>query len=125
MTREVRFPASPIAEDLEVGDDSDLPGLDQPLTIDDIDAILGSARGTVAQRRELLSRAREDLLQRAAMDETGEFADLAARVDDALAALGQAGEVVGPPGAIAHDASERAMQPDEILEREEAAREED
>jgi hypothetical protein len=119
MARDVRFPTTPVAEDFEVGDDSDSPGFDQPFSGDDIDALVSSGRGTVIERREMLQRARADLEQRRVMDESGDAAALVARIDDALATLAAPADGIGTPGAYAHDARDRAMQPDEILEREE------
>ncbi len=125
MAKDMRFPTMPLAEEYDVGDDSDLPGYDQPIAQDDIDAILSSARGTVEERRELLRRMRDDLQARQGMDESAEFGSLIEAIDGALATLDLPADGIGTPSAYAHEAGDRAMQPDEILERadEERARE--
>ena len=122
MAKDLRFPTMPLAEEYDVGDDSDLPGYDQPITQDDIDAILNSGRGTEEERRELLRRMRDDLVARQGMDESEEFGGLIDEIDGALATLGQPSDGLGTPGAFAHDAGDRAMQPDEIMERAEDER---
>jgi hypothetical protein len=38
MPRELNSFSSPLAEDFELGDDSDMSGLDEPVTSDDVDA---------------------------------------------------------------------------------------
>jgi hypothetical protein len=119
MAKDLRFPTMPMAEEFDVGDDSDLPGLDQPVTLDDIDAVLNSPGGSVEERRELLRRMLDDLQARQGMDEASEFGDLIDEVRGALATLEQTGDGIGTPGAFAFDPDERALAPDEILEREE------
>jgi hypothetical protein len=125
MAKDLRFPTMPLAEEYDVGDDSDLPGYDQPITQDDIDAVLNSARGTVEERRQLLRRMLDDLQARQGMDESAEFSDLIGEIDRALATLDMPSDGVGTPGAYAHDAADRDLQPDEILERAEDERAED
>lgn len=124
MAKDLRFPTMPLAEEFDV-DDSDLPGLDQPYTLDDIDAILNSPEGSVDDRREILRRMAGDLQARRGMDEASEFGDLIDRIRGALASLEQPGDGIGLPGAFAYDPGDRALAPDEILERaeEEEARE--
>jgi hypothetical protein len=126
MAKDLRFPSMPFAEEYDVGDDSDLPGYDQPITQDDIDAVVNSSRGTVKERRELLLRMLDDLRARQGMDESAEYGALVESIRGALAALGSPPEGIGTPGAYAHDPADRAMQPDEVLERaEDEARTED
>lgn len=117
MARDLEFETSPLAEDFEVGDDSDLPGFDQPVTGDDIDAILSSARATEAAKQAQLLRVRDDLTARQGMDEADEYGELIARINGALAALQAPADGIGTPAAYGFDAADRAMQPDEILER--------
>jgi hypothetical protein len=117
MAKDLRFQAMPLAEEFDVGDDSDMPGFDQPYTHDDIDAILNSASATVEERRELLRRMADDLQARQGMDEASEFGDLLEDVRGALAALDEPGDGIGTPGAYAFDPEDRAMAPDEIMER--------
>ena len=119
MPTNIHVPVSPLSADFDVGDDSDIPGYGQPITIDDIDAVVNSARGTVAERREILGSMLDDLRARQGMDETEEFDYLIDRIDDALAALDLPADGIGTPGAYAHDADMRPEQPDEILERKE------
>ena len=122
MAKDLRFPAMPLAEEYDVGDDSDLPGYDQPITQDDVDAVVNSARGTVDERRELLRRMLDDLQARQGMDESAEFGDLIGEIERALATLDMPSDGIGTPGAYAHDSADRALQPDEILERAEDER---
>lgn len=129
MARDLHFPAMPLAEEFDVGDDSDLPGYGQPVTLDDVSAIVSSGRGTVEERRRLLVGMREDLLSRSGMDASGEYDDLIGEIETALAPLAMPADGAGTPGAFAFDAADRALQPDEVLERQEEedrrAREED
>ena len=124
MAKDLHFPTMPLAEEFDVGDDSDLPGLDQPYTLDDIDAILNSPGASVGERRELLRRMVDDLQARRGMDEASEFGDLLEQARGAMAALEQPGDGIGTPGAFAFDPQDRALAPDEVMERaeEEAAR---
>lgn len=124
MAKDLRFPTMPLAEEFDVGDDSDLPGLDQPYTLDDIDAILNSPAASVGDRQELLRRMIDDLQARQGMDETSEYRDLLQQARGAMVALTQPGDGIGTPGAYAYDPEDRALAPDEIMERaeEEAAR---
>ena len=122
MAKDLRFQAMPLAEEYEVGDDSDLPGYDQPITQDDVDAVVNSARGTVEERRELLRRMLDDLQARQGMDESAEFGDLIGEIERALATLDMPPDGIGTPGAYAHDPADSALQPDEILERAEDER---
>jgi hypothetical protein len=119
MARDLHFPASPLAEEFDVGDDSDLPGYDQPVSQDDIEAVLNSAVGTVEERREQLLAMLEDLRGRQGMDETREYAGLIEQIELALADLDFAGDGLGTPDAYAADPADQLLQPDEIMEREE------
>ena len=125
MAKELHFPSMPLAEEFDVGDDSDLPGFDQPYTLDDIGAILNSADASVEERREVLRRMADDLQARQGMDEASEFGDLLDEVRGALASLSETGD--GATGGFTSDPADLALAPDEILERaeEEAARERD
>jgi hypothetical protein len=125
MATNLRPQASPFAEEFEVGDDSDLPGFDQPVTGDDIDALVSSGRATEQSKRAILMRMRDDLLTRRDMDEAGEFTDLIERIEAALSVLHGGADGAGTPSAYGFDAADRALQPDEILERAEAEREEE
>lgn len=127
MATNVHMPVSPLSADYDVGDDSDLPGFGQPITIDDIDAVLSSGRGTVEERRGILGSMLDDLRARHGMDVSREYDYLIERIEDALASLDGPADGLGTPEAYAHDAETRPEQPDEILERmeEEAAEERD
>ena len=125
MAKDLRFQSMPLAEEFDVGDDSDLPGFDQPYTLDDIDAVLNSPNASIEERRSLLSRMLDDLEARQGMDEAREFGDLIAQLRGALDTLEEPPDGIGTPGAYAFDPDDRAMSPDEILERDEAEREED
>jgi hypothetical protein len=119
MARNLDSPISPLAEEYDVGDDSDLPGFSQPVTADDIDAILNSGTATEAQKRELLGRTLDDLRTRRGMDEMDEVDDLIRQIQSALAALRSPADGTGTPGAYGWDSADRVLQPDEILERRE------
>jgi hypothetical protein len=127
MAKDLRFPTMPLAEEFDVGDDSDLPGLNQPYTLDDIDAILNSPAASVEDRKELLRRMVDDLQARQGMDEASEYGDLLEQARGAMATLDQPADGIGTPGAFAYDPEDRALAPDEIMERaeEEAARDDD
>jgi hypothetical protein len=117
MAKDLHFNRMPLAEEYDVGDDSDLPGYSQPLSLDDIDAVLNDPNGAVEDRRALLLRMLEDLRTREGMDQSEEYVALIARVQDALALLDQPGDGIGNPGSYAFDDADRAEQPDEMLER--------
>jgi hypothetical protein len=123
MAKSLNFPTMPLAEEYDVGDDSDLPGFDQPITVDDIDAIVDSSRMSIEEKRGLLARILDDLQARRGMDLSHDFDDLAGRVRDGIATLKLPPDGDGTPSAYGFDANDRLMQPDEILERaeEEAA----
>ena len=125
MAKDLRFQSNPLAEEFDVGDDSDMPGFDQPYTLDDVDAILSSPNGTTEERRDLLQRMADDLQARLGMDETGEYGDLLEQIRGALATLASPADGIGTPGAFAFDPEDRALAPDEILERAEEEAEED
>jgi hypothetical protein len=117
MARDLRFPVMPVAEEFDVGDDSDLPGYGQPITQDDIDAVLSAASESVEERRALLLRMLDDMSTRQGMDQSHEYDGLVRQIQDALATLALPGDGLGTPDAYALDDSERAEQPDEVLER--------
>ena len=124
MAKDLRFQASPLAEEFDVGDDSDLPGFDNPYTRDDVDAVLNAVGASVDERRDLLTRMVDDLQARLGMDEADEYSSLIEEIRDALATLDEPGDRTGPVGAFAFG-TDSALAPDEILERaeEEQARE--
>ena len=117
MAREIDRPGSSLAAEFDVGDDDDLPGVGQPYTADDIDAILNSSRGSTDEKRDLLSKIRNDLEARSSMDMEDETTSLFDRIDDALATLGTRGDGDGTPSAYGMDPQTRTDQPDEELER--------
>jgi hypothetical protein len=119
MARNLDSPISPLAEEYDVGDDSDLPGLSQPVTADDIDAILNSSTATEADKKELLRRTLDDLRARRGMDEVDEVDGLIRQVQGALAMLRSTADGIGTPSAFGWDSADRVLQPDEILERRE------
>lgn len=125
MAKDLHFQSMPLAEDFDVGDDSDLPGLDQPYTLDDVDAILNSPSGTVEERQDLLRRMLEDLQARQGMDQAGEYSGLIEQIRGALATLASPADGIGATGAYGFDADDRVLAPDEIMERAEEEAEED
>jgi hypothetical protein len=130
MSRFPDKPGSPLAEDYRVGDDDDMPGLNEPISIDDIDAVLFSASGSLEDRRETLTAMLGELQTRQSMDADSDMqTDIQAlmdRIQDALASLDEDPAGDGTPDAYGLDPDIRAEQPDEILERaeEEAAADE-
>lgn len=124
MAKDLRFQASPLAEEFDVGDDSDMPGFDQPYTRDDVDAVLNAASTSVEERRGLLLRMVDDLQARQGMDEANEYADLIEEIRSALATLSDSEEIDETAEVFAFDPADHALAPDEIMERaeEEAAR---
>ena len=117
MAKDLRSQMTPLAEDFDVGDDSDLPGFDQPYTLDDVDAVLSSASASIEERREILRRMLNDLQARRGMDETNEYGDLIEGVRGALATLDEPVDGTRAPGALAFDTDDSALAPDEIMER--------
>lgn len=128
MAKDLRFQASPLAEEFDVGDDSDMPGFDQPYTRDDVDAVLNAADTSVDERRGLLARMADDLQARQGMDQANEYAGLIDEIRSAIATLDSSGDGSGEgfeTAALAFDPADAVLAPDEIMERaeEEAARE--
>lgn len=116
MPRHADRPGSPLSEDFDVGGDSDMPGADQPVTLDDIDAIIHSPQGTVEDRCQALRAILDDLEARHSMDLSTDLDALAERAREGLRRL-QGSDGAGTPSAYGFDPEERAEQPDEILER--------
>jgi hypothetical protein len=117
MSRELHIQATPLAEDFEPGDDGDLPGLDQPVTSDDIAAIVGSSRISSQAKSAMLQQIRDDLQTRDRLEQRGELDGLIGEVEAGLRAVDQSGDGIGTPAAYGFDAETRVLQPDEILER--------
>jgi hypothetical protein len=117
MARDLNFEAAPLAEEFDVGDDSDLPGFAQPYTQDDIDALVNSPGASVDERRALLTRMLDDLRSREEMDRADEYDGLIGQLQAALATLDLPADGLGGPGAFAFDEADRPLQPDAILER--------
>ena len=119
MSRNHQFQSTPLAENFDVGDDSDLPGNDQPITQDDIDEILNSPSSSVDERRAMLMDLLDDINARRGMDPANDYTSMAEEISAALAALDDPGDGIGTPGAFGFDPDDRAASPEEILEREE------
>ena len=117
MAKDLRFQSTPLAEEFDVGDDSDPPGFDQPYSRDDVDAILNSPSGTLEERRDALRRMLDDLRARTGMDQAEEYRDLIDDIRAALATLASPSDGIGTPDTFAFDPDDRALAPDEILER--------
>jgi len=117
-------PGVPTAADYAVGGDADEPGFAQPITIDDMEALAHSARGTAEERRETLKAMIAELEARRSMDRAHEVDPLIARGRELLAALSREGSGEGDPEGFGFAPEDRTDRPDEILERrEEQARE--
>ena len=119
MARDHHFQSTPLAEDFEVGDDSDLPGRDQPITQDEIDEILNSPDTSVDERRAMLMDLLEDVRTRRSMDPADQFDSLAQEIEAALAALDASGDGIGTPGAFGFAPEDRVDSPEDILQRQE------
>ncbi|MYZ48436.1 hypothetical protein [Propylenella binzhouense] len=117
MVRDIDGGGSPLSAEYDAGGDDDLPGADQPVTADDIDAIVSSSGESTEAKRELLLRIRDDLTARAGMDMEHEFDSLLARVDDALASLSALADGYGTAEAYGFDPDLRVTNPEEELER--------
>jgi len=105
-----------LSEDFDVGGDADMPGADQPVSLDDIDAIIHSPRGTVEERCATLRAILDDLEARHAMDLSSDLDELAERAREGLRQL-QGSQGAGTPSSYGFDPDERADRPDEIQER--------
>lgn len=116
MPRNIDKPGSPLSEEFDVGGDSDMPGADQPVTLDDIDAIIHSPRGSVEERCAALRAIIDDLEVRHGMDLQTDLEPLAARAREGLRQL-QGSQGSGTPSAYGFDPDERADRPDEYQER--------
>lgn len=99
----------PDQADFEVGDDADMPGLAAPLTLDDIDAIVHSARYSVDQKRRMLNDMRDRLDARMSMDASGEFDPLRDRIAEGLSTLSEIDEAkeTGAPESFGFDPESR------------------
>lgn len=80
-------PVDPI--DVQIGGDADPGGLAQPITAEDVQAILMSPE-PVERRLDTLKQMRGEIEARASADRGGEFGSLLAEIDDAIAELSQA-----------------------------------
>jgi hypothetical protein len=118
MARNSDRPGSPLSEEYDVGGDSDMPGAGQPVTLDDIDAIIHSPRGTVEDRCAALRAIIDDLEVRHAMDRQTDLEPLVERARDGLRQL-QGSQGAGTPSSYGFDPDERADRPDEYQERRE------
>ena len=98
--------------DQMVGGDGDMPGLSQPVTIDEINDVLMSEH-PLEERRMRLRGMRDDLVARSAGDRGGEFDALILEIDRALDTLDGTGDVVGTRDALGLAADERRGEDDE------------
>ncbi|MGQ7794094.1 hypothetical protein ACUN0C_16935 [Faunimonas sp. B44] len=117
MARDIDRSGSPLSAEYDAGGDDDLPGMDQPVTADDIAAILSSPGESVGSKRNLLLRIRDDLTTRSGMDMEHEFDSLIVVIDDALASLDMSAEGYGGAEGYGMDPDMRAASPEEELER--------
>ncbi|MBZ8135281.1 hypothetical protein [Afifella sp. IM 167] len=125
MTERHDGPGVPTAADYAVGGDADEPGFSQPITLDDMEALAHSARGSLEARRETLKAMVGELEVRRSIDRGNEMDPLIARGRELLSALSAEGTGEGDPEAYGLAPEDRLTRPDEIIERrEEEAREE-
>ena len=92
--------------DQMVGGDGDTPGLSQPITMDEIQDVTMS-EAPVADRVARLQGMRRDLEQRAAGDMGGEFGELIAEIDGALAMLNGSADTYAARGSLGLDTQNR------------------
>jgi hypothetical protein len=104
--------ANPV--DMRAGGDADMPGIAQPVTSDDIQAIL-AAPFSIEERKERLLQIRNDLQSRRHADGDNDMALLIAEVEGALEALGTNTGVETTRSYIGMDREERSdlRSPDE------------
>lgn len=74
--------------DIELGDDGDMPGIAQELTIDDIDDIAFETSISADHRREELTRLLHETNARRAADIMGDMDQISAHLLDRIASLG-------------------------------------
>ncbi|MCF1503351.1 hypothetical protein [Afifella sp. H1R] len=121
MINRLDGPGVPFSSDYDVGGDADEPGLAQPITTDDLDALAHSARGTVEERREALRGALDELEARRSMDVSHDVDGVIAYGRDLLKSLWGTSPVssveTGDPEGFGFAPEDRLDQPDEILER--------
>ena len=118
MPRDIDKHGSPLSEEFDVGADSDMPGADYPVTLDDIDAIIHSPRGSVEERCATLRSIIDDLEVRHGMDLNTDFEPLVERAREGLRQL-QGSHGTGTPSAYGFDPEERTDRPDAEQERRE------
>lgn len=74
--------------DIEFGDDGDMPGIAQELTVDDIDDIAFDMSMPADHRREELTRLLHETRARRSADFMGDMDQISARLLDRIASLG-------------------------------------
>ena len=92
--------------DQMVGGDGDMPGLSQPVTIDDIQDILMND-APLEERRMRLLELRHDMEARASGDLGGEFAPVIDEINGALATLEGPADTFASRGSLGMDTQDR------------------
>ena len=118
MPRDIDKHGSPLSEEFDVGGDADMPGADYPVTLDDIDAIIHSPRGSAEARCATLRSIIDDLEARHSMDLNTDLEPLVERAREGLRQL-QGSQGAGTPSAYGFDPEERTDRPDAEQERRE------
>lgn len=86
-----------LAVDAQLGSDGDLPGLSQPITMDEINDVIYAASDSVAERVEKLQMIRQDLVARNTADFVDSYDDYISAIDAGLAELqGEADGFITP-----------------------------
>lgn len=116
MPRDIDKHGSPLSEEFDIGGDSDMPGASEPVTLDDIDAIVHAPEGSIEERCATLRAIIDDLEVRHGMDRQTDLEPLMERARDGLRRL-QGSDGVGTPSSYGFDPDERADRPDEYQER--------
>lgn len=90
MTRHTHEGETVRPVDIELGDDGDMPGISQELTVDDIDDLAFDTTMSVSDRREQLALLLQEIETRATADRfnTSDMEGIASHLRDRIASLG-------------------------------------
>lgn len=90
MTRHTHEGETVRPADIELGDDGDMPGISQELTVDDIDDLAFDTTMSVSDRREQLALLLQEIETRATADRfnTSDMEGIASHLRDRIASLG-------------------------------------
>lgn len=89
-----------IALDTQIDSDGSMPGLANPITVDEIKDIYSNPRHPVAQREQALHKLRSEMVSRDTADVEAGLGDLIDEVDRGLAILSQPAEGSADPDTL-------------------------